>query len=55
MSVTAPKGFVASGVAAGIRRQERKDLAIVRSLVARRRRRDVHAQPGSGRLPAGEP
>jgi glutamate N-acetyltransferase / amino-acid N-acetyltransferase len=33
MSVTAPKGFVASGVAAGIRRQERRDLAIVRSLV----------------------
>ncbi len=33
MSVTAAKGFVASGVAAGIRRQERRDLAIVRSLV----------------------
>jgi glutamate N-acetyltransferase/amino-acid N-acetyltransferase len=33
MSVTAAKGFAASGVAAGIRRQERKDLAIVRSLV----------------------
>jgi glutamate N-acetyltransferase/amino-acid N-acetyltransferase len=30
MSVTAPKGFVASGVHAGIRRQ-RRDLAIVRS------------------------
>jgi glutamate N-acetyltransferase/amino-acid N-acetyltransferase len=33
MSVTAAKGFVASGVAAGIRRQDRKDLAVVRSLV----------------------
>ncbi|HUY72654.1 MAG TPA: bifunctional glutamate N-acetyltransferase/amino-acid acetyltransferase ArgJ [Gaiellaceae bacterium] len=32
MSVTAAKGFVASGVAAGIRRRDRKDLAIVRSL-----------------------
>ena len=32
VSVTAAKGFVASGVAAGIRRRERKDLAIVRSL-----------------------
>ncbi len=32
MSVTAAKGFVASGVAAGIRRRERKDLAIVRSV-----------------------
>ena len=32
MSVTAAKGFAASGVAAGIRRGERKDLAIVRSL-----------------------
>ena len=33
MSVTAAKGFVASGVAAGIRRQNRRDLAIVRSTV----------------------
>jgi glutamate N-acetyltransferase/amino-acid N-acetyltransferase len=32
VSVTAAKGFVASGVAAGIRRRERKDLAIVRSV-----------------------
>jgi glutamate N-acetyltransferase/amino-acid N-acetyltransferase len=32
MSVTAAKGFVASGVAVGIRRQGRKDLAIVRSV-----------------------
>jgi glutamate N-acetyltransferase/amino-acid N-acetyltransferase len=32
MSVTAASGFVASGVAAGIRRRDRKDLAIVRSL-----------------------
>ena len=32
MSVTAPKGFVASGVAAGIRRDGRADLAIVRSV-----------------------
>ncbi len=32
MSVTAPAGFVASGVAAGIRRRDRKDLAVVRSL-----------------------
>jgi len=32
MSVTAAKGFAASGVVAGIRRRERKDLAIVRSL-----------------------
>ncbi|MEI8105980.1 MAG: bifunctional glutamate N-acetyltransferase/amino-acid acetyltransferase ArgJ [Actinomycetes bacterium] len=33
MSVTTAKGFVASGVAAGIRRRDRKDLAVVRSLV----------------------
>jgi glutamate N-acetyltransferase/amino-acid N-acetyltransferase len=32
MSVTAARGFVASGVAAGIRRHDRTDLAIVRSL-----------------------
>jgi glutamate N-acetyltransferase / amino-acid N-acetyltransferase len=32
VSVTAARGFVASGVAAGIRRRDRKDLAIVRSL-----------------------
>ena len=32
MSVTAATGFVASGVAAGIRRRDRKDLAIVRSV-----------------------
>ena len=32
MSVTAARGFVASGVAAGIRRRDRKDLAIVRSV-----------------------
>ncbi len=32
LSVTSAKGFVASGVAAGIRRRERKDLAVVRSL-----------------------
>ena len=33
MSVTAAKGFVASGVAVGIRRRERRDLALVRSTV----------------------
>ncbi len=33
MSVTAPKGFVASGVHCGIRKKERRDLALVRSLV----------------------
>jgi glutamate N-acetyltransferase/amino-acid N-acetyltransferase len=33
VSVTAAKGFSASGVAVGIRRRERRDLAIVRSLV----------------------
>jgi glutamate N-acetyltransferase/amino-acid N-acetyltransferase len=32
VSVTAAAGFVASGVAAGIRRRDRKDLAIVRSV-----------------------
>jgi glutamate N-acetyltransferase/amino-acid N-acetyltransferase len=32
MSVTAPKGFVASGVCCGIRKKERRDLAVVRSL-----------------------
>ena len=32
MSVTAAKGFVASGVAVGIRRRERRDLALVRSV-----------------------
>ena len=32
MSVTTARGFVASGVAAGIRRRDRTDLAIVRSL-----------------------
>ncbi len=33
MSVTAPKGFVAAGVHCGVRRKERRDLALVRSLV----------------------
>ena len=33
MSVTAPKGFAASAVHAGIRKNERLDLALVRSLV----------------------
>jgi glutamate N-acetyltransferase/amino-acid N-acetyltransferase len=32
MSVTAPKGFAASGVHCGIRKNEKRDLAIVRSL-----------------------
>jgi glutamate N-acetyltransferase / amino-acid N-acetyltransferase len=32
MSVTAPKGFVASGVHCGIRKNERRDLALVHSL-----------------------
>jgi glutamate N-acetyltransferase / amino-acid N-acetyltransferase len=32
MSVTAPKGFVASGVHCGIRKRDRRDLALVRSL-----------------------
>ena len=53
VSVTAARGFVASGVAAGIRRRDRKDLAIVRSLPAAVGGRDVHAQPRPGRLPAG--
>ena len=48
VSVTAAAGFVASGVHARIRR-EKKDLAIVRSLAARDRRRDVDAQPRPGR------
>jgi glutamate N-acetyltransferase/amino-acid N-acetyltransferase len=34
MSVTAARGFVASGVAVGIRRRDRKDVAVVRSLPA---------------------
>jgi glutamate N-acetyltransferase / amino-acid N-acetyltransferase len=33
VSVTAAKGFAASGVAVGIRRRERLDLAVVRSLI----------------------
>jgi glutamate N-acetyltransferase/amino-acid N-acetyltransferase len=33
MSVTAARGFVASGVHCGIRKKERRDLALVRSLV----------------------
>jgi glutamate N-acetyltransferase/amino-acid N-acetyltransferase len=33
MSVTAAQGFVASGVHCGIRKKERRDLALVRSLV----------------------
>jgi len=33
MSVTAPEGFVASGVPCGIRKSGRRDLALVRSLV----------------------
>jgi glutamate N-acetyltransferase/amino-acid N-acetyltransferase len=33
MSVTAARGFVASGISAGIRRRDRKDLAVVRSLI----------------------
>ena len=32
MSVTAPKGFVASGVHCGIRKRDRRDLALLRSL-----------------------
>jgi len=32
MSVTAPKGFVAAGVHCGIRKKDRRDLAVVRSL-----------------------
>jgi len=32
MSVTAPKGFVASGIHCGIRKNERRDLALVHSL-----------------------
>ena len=52
MSVTAAKGFVASGVAAGIRRRDRKDLAVVRSVPHAVGRGDVHAQPRAGRLPA---
>jgi glutamate N-acetyltransferase/amino-acid N-acetyltransferase len=32
MSVTAPKGFVAAGVHCGIRKKQRPDLAVVRSL-----------------------
>jgi glutamate N-acetyltransferase/amino-acid N-acetyltransferase len=32
MSVTAPRGFAASGVHCGIRKNERRDLALVRSL-----------------------
>lgn len=32
MSVTAPKGFVAAGVHCGIRKNDRRDLAVVRSL-----------------------
>ena len=32
MSVTAAKGFVASGIPVGIRRRDRKDLAVVRSV-----------------------
>ena len=32
VSVTAPKGFVAAGVHCGIRKGDRRDLAIVRSL-----------------------
>jgi len=32
VSVTAAKGFVASGIPAGIRRRDRKDLAVIRSL-----------------------
>jgi len=32
MSITAPKGFVASGVHCGIRKNERRDLALVHSL-----------------------
>src|SRR5258707_15527202 len=33
MSVTAAKGFAAAGVACGIRKNGRRDLALVRSLV----------------------
>ncbi|HVM58337.1 MAG TPA: bifunctional glutamate N-acetyltransferase/amino-acid acetyltransferase ArgJ [Gaiellaceae bacterium] len=32
MSITVPKGFVAAGVHCGIRKKERRDLALVRSL-----------------------
>ena len=33
MSVTAASGFVAAGVHAGLRKNERRDLALIRSLV----------------------
>ena len=49
MSVTAAKGFVASGVHCGIRKKDRLDLALVRSTRAGDRRGDVHGEPHARR------
>ena len=48
MSVTSPRGFVASGVHCGIRKTQ-PDLAIVRATGPADGSRDVHGQPGQGR------
>ena len=48
MSVTAAQGFVASGVAAGIRPSGKPDVAVVRSRPACRRCRALDDQPRAG-------
>ena len=57
MSVTAPAGFVAAGLACGIKASGAPDLALVATDdgAAGAGRRRVHHQPGRGRPGAGEP
>ena len=50
MSVTAPLGFRAAGVAAGLKASGERDVAVVlNDGPSRRRGRRVHQQPGQGR------
>ena len=48
MSVTAARGFVASGVAAGIRPSGKPDVALVRSVVPATGARNVDGEPRAG-------
>ncbi len=49
MSVTAPAGFEAAGVAAGLKSTGKPDVAVVvKPWTAQGRRRRLHEQPGQG-------
>ena len=53
MSVTAPLGFRAAGVAAGLKASGSRDVAVViNDGPSARRRRRLHRQPGQGRAGA---